>query len=130
MALLTLKQIKDANDLKVVRVPMPEWGGDDAFVYIRNLKAWQRDRFEAEVGKGDSLHLYARLVAMSLCDEQGNFYDPTEEDIIELSEKSAAAMSRLADECCRLSRIGALGKEAYRELEKNLPGQSESSGGG
>lgn len=129
MGLLTLKQIKDANDVKIVKVPMPEWGAD-SFVYIRNLKAWQRDRFEAEVAKGDSLHLYARLIAMSLCDEQGEFYDPTEDDIIDLSEKSAGAMSRLADECCRLSRIGTLGKEAYKELEKNSPGQSESSGAG
>lgn len=129
MGLLSLKQIKDASDVKVVKVPVPEWG-PDSFVCIRNLKAWQRDRFDAEAAKGENIHLRARLVAWSLCDEQGNFYDATDEDVIELSDKNAAVVDRLSDECCKLSRIGAMGKEAYKELEKNSVGQSESSGAG
>jgi hypothetical protein len=115
-------EILGADDLRIEKVPVPEWGGD---VCVRNLRGWERDKFDQEVGFAeDKTHARAKLVSLSLCDESGASLGFTEDDAIALSNKNAKPLDRLFDTACKLSRIG----RQAEELEKNGNGQSESSG--
>ena len=121
--------ILGADDTRIEKVPVPEWG-KGAEVCVRNLIGWQRDQYDKFAqearDKKDFTHLRARLVSVSLCDESGKSLDFTEADVLALSNKSAAPLSRLYDKCLTLS--GFTDDDA-KELEKNDNGQSESSGG-
>lgn len=116
-----------ADDGKIEKVPVPEWGGD---VCVRNLAGWERDKCDnwgaVAREKKDLTHSRAMLVSMSLCDESGKSLDFTEADMLALSKKSGAPLDRLYDVCLRLSGFTANDAKA---LEKNDSGQSESSGG-
>jgi ApbE superfamily uncharacterized protein (UPF0280 family) len=121
--ILDKAQILGADDLKIETVPVPEWGGT---VCVRNLRGWERDKFDQDVGGAvDKTHARAKLVSMALCDKSGASLGFTEEDAIALSDKSAAPLDRLFVVVCKSSGIG---KQDVEELEKNLPGQNESSG--
>lgn len=117
-----------ADDLRIEKVSVPEWKAG-ASVCVRNLKGWQRDqydKFSMEAReKKDFTHTRAKLVSISLCDEKGEFLNFTEAEMLALSEKSAAPLSRLYHACLLLS--GFTDDDA-KELEKNDSGQSESSG--
>jgi hypothetical protein len=118
-------EILGADDLRIEKVPVPEWGGD---VCVRNLHGWERDKHDEFVQeaqeKKDYTHSRARLVSVSLCDETGKSLGFTEADMLALSNKNAAPLDRLYKACVRLSFSGGDAKE----LEKNGNGQSESSG--
>jgi hypothetical protein len=114
-----------AADVVIEKVPVPEWA-TGAEVCVRNLRGWERDKFDQEVGGvEDKTHARAKLVAMALCDESGASLGFTDGDAIKLSGKSAKPLDRLFNAVCRLS---GLGKQDVEDIEKNLPGQSESSG--
>ena len=119
--------ILGADDLRIEKVSVPEWGGE---VCVRNLHGWQRDKcdefIQAAQESKNFAHSRARLVAVSLCDEAGKSLDFTDADMLALSNKSAAPLSRLYSVCLKLS--GFSGADA-KELEKNDSGQSEDSGG-
>lgn len=117
--LLTKEQILNADDLPKELVSVPEWGGD---VYVRTLSGSERDAFEAGTirqGKGSQtvnlLNLRARLVSLSMCDEQGTrlFGDA---DMVALGTKSAAALDRVFAVAQRLSKLSDADVE---ELEGN-----------
>lgn len=118
--------ILGASDLRIEKVPVPEWGGE---VCVRNLTGWERDQIDAFIQKAaqtnDYTHSRARLVSVSLCDESGKSLDFTEADMLTLSKKNAAPLSRLYSLCLRLSGFSA---DDAKELEKNDSGRSESSG--
>jgi hypothetical protein len=118
--------ILGACDLKIETVPVPEWGGE---VCVRNLGGWERDQYDswssAAREKKDFTHARARLVSVSLCDESGKSLDFTEADMLALSKKNAAPLSRLYDLCLVLSGFTT---EDAKALEKNASGQSEPSG--
>ncbi len=120
--------ILGASDLRVEKVPVPEWG-KGAEVCVRNLIGWERDQYDTFASnareKKDYTHARAQLVSVSLCDEAGKSLEFSKADMLALSNKSAAPLSRLYDVCLRLSGFAA---EDVKELEKNDSGQSESSG--
>lgn len=124
MALLSLKEIIEVDDLKTETVSVPEWGGE---VCVRCLKGWQRDQFESWAAENvkDLAHYRAKLVSLALCDENGESLNATEADMLKLSDKNAAALNRVFTVAQRLS---GMGKQDVEDIEKNLKDQSGSSG--
>lgn len=128
MAVLTKEQILSSDDLERELVDVPEWGGE---VWVRTLRARERDQFEAESlqKKGENYetnfrNLRARLVALTMVDEEGNLLFKGK-DVEALGNKSARAMDRVFSVAQRLNGIG---KHDIEELTKNSePAPSESS---
>jgi len=113
---LSKEQILQADDLKTETVAVPEWDGE---VLLRELRGRERDAFEE--GSLDSkrnvtmTNMRARLVAMSAIDEEGERLF-TAKEANELGDKSATALNRLFEVCCRLSGITS---DDVDKLEKN-----------
>ena len=113
---LSKEQILQADDLKRESVDTPEWHGE---VLLRELRGRERDAFEE--GSLDSkrnvtmTNMRARLVAMSAIDEAGERLF-TAKEATELGDKSATALNRLFEVCCRLSGIT---ESDVDKLEKN-----------
>jgi hypothetical protein len=108
MAMLTKDAILASEDLPKELVAVPEWGGE---VYVRCLTGSERDDWESSVmemqgskAKPNLQNLRAKLVARTVCDEEGNrmFGDS---DVVALGAKSAAALDRLYTVAARLSKI-------------------------
>jgi len=113
---LTKADILGAQDLKVERVSVPEWGGD---VFLRSMSSRERDNLEAEAvgwGKGTRApNFRARLIAQLACDEGGNALF-TVADVDALGKKSGAASSRLFNKIMEMTNFTAADIE---DLEKN-----------
>lgn len=103
------------DDLKAVRVEVPEWG-PGAFVFVRTMTSGERDAFEIDVEQrkqdgakqGDPMlflrDMRARTVVLCACDEEGErIFEPS--DAPELTKRSAAVVSRLFDVACKLNGI-------------------------
>lgn len=125
--LLSREEVFAADDIAYETVDVPEWGGS---LRVRGLTGAERERYEASVGyvKGDRWvpkgNAAARLVAMSVVDEQGRLVF-SEEDITKLGRKSAAALRRIVEVSKRLS---GLSDEDMDWLEGNSDGvRSDSS---
>jgi hypothetical protein len=127
---LTRDAILKASDVKIEAVDVPEWGGT---VYVRNLSGTARDKFEGSRvrvvdGKVEIVHenTRARLLAMSICDEQGNllFF---EEDILDLGKKSGTGLDRCYEVAARLSGLRPKDvEEKLKNLSAALTGSSSS----
>ena len=103
--MLTKEQILGADDLKRELVDIPEWGGE---VLLRELRGRERDSFEeGSLDKQRNVtmaNMRARLVALSAIDEEGERLF-TAKEASQLGDKSASALNRLFEVCCRLSGI-------------------------
>lgn len=112
MADLTRDDILAADDIRLEKVHVKEWGGD---VYIKQLSGKEQDKFEQESrgknGGPNLINMRARMVAAALVDKDGKklFSD---EDIIKLSNKSGSVLNRLID------KIGELNRITEEDLEK------------
>ena len=121
---LSKEQILSADDLKTETVNIPEWGGD---VLLRELRGRERDAFEE--GSMDSkrnvtmTNMRARLVALSAIDDEGERLVSSKE-ANELGNKSATALNRLFEVCCRLSGITS---DDVDKLEKNSETHQDAS---
>lgn len=76
---LTAEQIIAANDRKLERVEVPEWGGD-GYVFVRSLSLGEALAVNKETaGIEDSGEIMAVQLAAFLSDDQGNalFTDTT-----------------------------------------------------
>jgi hypothetical protein len=113
---LTKEQILEADDLKRETVDTPEWSGE---VLLRELRGRERDAFEeGSLDKQRNVsmaNMRARLVAASAIDEQGERLF-THNEAAQLGDKSATALNRLFEVCCRLSGITS---DDVDKLEKN-----------
>lgn len=104
MALLSRDDILKVDDRKYEEVAVPEWGGT---VRVRSLTGRERDQFESSLvdkktGQASRLaNARARLVAMTLVDEDGNRLFSTD-DVSALGTKSAAALERVFTAARRL----------------------------
>jgi|ERR1044071_5118765 hypothetical protein len=106
MALLSKDAIWQAQDIKTVDIPVPEWGGT---VRLRGLTGSERDAFEAlsvqligANAKVNQRNLRARLITACAIDEDGApLFDKS--DVIHLGTKSAVALERLFEACLRLN---------------------------
>jgi len=121
------KEILEAKDIEYEYVPVPEWGGEGAFVKIKTMGGQQRDQFEDSiVGKGKpgkkggerEMNVYnvrAKICALHIVDEDGKLLFEWE-DIEALGEKSAKPLDRVATRAQILSGITDADVE---ELAKN-----------
>ena len=105
MNILSKDAILAAEDLPRETVSVPEWGGQ---VLVRTMSGTDRDAFEASLLAKDGRmeNVRARLVALTLCDAQGDrlFNDS---EIAALGRKSARALDRVFSVAQRLNGIGA-----------------------
>ena len=134
MSVLTKAAILAANDIKRESVSVPEWGGE---VFVRTLKGWERDRYDSDMRESfatkEPAHLRAKLVAVALCDDKGSSLGFTPAELLELSDKSSAALDRVYEVAARLCGLftGATNADTVTipaDSEKNLNGQSGGSG--
>lgn len=91
---LTKEQILAAEDMGLLKVAVPEWGGD---VFIRVMTVGERDAYEnewqrkKETGCDD---FRTKFLVRCIVDEKGNrLFDNG--DVSRLSQKSARVMNRL-----------------------------------
>ena len=104
MNILSKDAILAADDLPRETVSVPEWGGE---VLVRTMSGTDRDAFEASLLEKDGRmeNVRARLVALTLCDFQGDrLFDDSE--IAALGRKSARALDRVFSVAQRLNGIG------------------------
>lgn len=114
--ILTKNQILEANDVQTETVEVPEWGGS---VIVKTLSGAERDKLEGSImsqpGERNFTNLRAKIVALSVVDEQGNNLF-TFDEAVELGKKSARALDRIFTATQRLSGITP---EDVEDLSKN-----------
>jgi hypothetical protein len=119
---LSADEILNAEDLKPEPVDVPEWGGT---VLVKGMSGTARDQFEAAmmndnmsgVAKDKAMEMYrARLAAACLVDENGKRLFQGTAVVKRLGEKSAQALTRVAEVASRLS---GLTDEDVEELTGN-----------
>lgn len=124
MNILTKDQILQADDMRTQEVDVPEWGGR---VIVKTLSGNERDQFEESIlsgAKRDFKGVRAKLVALSVVDENGKRLFTFEEANV-LGEKSSRALDRVFGAAQRLSGFT---QKDMEELTENLPeGQSGDS---
>jgi len=122
---LTKEQILQADDLEIEVVEVPEWGGQ---VNIRALTGRERDNLEASVtrtnAKGEMIgmnldNLRARLIAMSMVDDDGRLMFASRAEVLALGGKCGKILNRIFEVAQRLSGITP---EDVEKLTKNSNG--------
>lgn len=109
---LNRDSILGLDDLPVVEVVVPEWGGS---VWVRGMTGTERDAFE-EKGIGAPLKdMRARVAIATVCDHDGNLLF-TDQDLPALMRKSGKALDRILIAAAPLS---GLSKEDIADLKKN-----------
>ena len=96
---LSRDQILGADDLGLVEVEVPEWGGS---VKLRVMRGVERDAFEVRMVSEDRVNVRARLAALSIVDDAGArlFEDG---DIEALGQKNAKALNRVFERAMALN---------------------------
>jgi hypothetical protein len=121
-------QILAANDTKIEKLHVPEWGVD---VYIRTLTGFEGDAFDASTrdseGNRIAENFTAKYCQLVMCDETGaQVFGPG--DLPALSQKSNAALNRVFNAGLKLNRMSAEGiEEAEKNSEKTTQDDSGSS---
>lgn len=108
-ALLSANQILEAEDMRTVDVPCPEWEGT---VRVRGLTGAERDSYEEGLTKETSkgtlrlrlANARAKLVVLAAVGPDGRPMF-TEDHIQQLGRKSAKALDRVYDAAATLSGI-------------------------
>ena len=94
MPALTKDQILAANDVNLLKINVPEWGGD---VYIRVMTVGERDAYENEWQRKKDTGVddfRTKFLVRCLVDEKGSrLFDNG--DVQRLAEKSARVMNRV-----------------------------------
>jgi hypothetical protein len=124
MPSLTKDQILAADDLGLLKLTVPEWGGD---VYIRVMTVGERDAYEnewqrkKETGVDD---FRTKFLVRCLVDEKGmRLFDNA--DVTRLSQKSARVMNRV---WLAAMEHNNLSDQSIEELAKNSePGPTAGS---
>jgi hypothetical protein len=124
MPALTKDQILAADDLGLLKLTVPEWGGD---VYIRVMTVGERDAYEnewqrkKETGVDD---FRTKFLVRCLVDEKGNrLFDNG--DVTRLAQKSARVMNRV---WLAAMEHNNLSDQSIEELAKNSePGPTAGS---
>jgi len=100
---LTRDAILAANDIKLVSVEIPEWGGT---VHVRPMTGSERDSYDMEMVKdGSPRNMRGRLVVRVVCDETGaRLFKDSDADAI--GAKSSSALDRIYLLASKQSRVG------------------------
>jgi hypothetical protein len=106
---LDSKSIIAANDARLEKVHVPEWGGD---VFLRVISGTDRDRFEEAYADQKMKAFRIRFLLLTICDEDGErlFKDEQSEA---LGKKSSVVINRLFEAAWKLN---AFTQEAIDEL--------------
>lgn len=108
---LNKAKILAAEDVKLDKVAVPEWGGD---VYIKTLSGTERDAFEDAYSQDKMRQFRVRFLVLTLCDEKGERLF-TDKEVDELGRKSALVIAKLFEKAWSLNAlrnedVDALGK--------------------
>jgi hypothetical protein len=118
---LDRKSILAANDVKLEKTPVPEWGGD---VYLRVISGADRDRFEESYADQKMKAFRIRFLLLTLCDDSGERLFKDEEAEM-LGKKSSVVINRLFEAGWKLN---AFSQEAVDALGEGSPsGQNAGS---
>ena len=125
--LLNFQYIAAKRDITIRRVEVPEW---DGHVFVRSLNALGKEKFMSTIrhieGEGKDAKVVVnmvgaepRLVAMTLCDEDGNFSVAQDEDSIAEAEKIFGTkdwrpISRISDVSAEINGLGNAAVEAAK----------------
>jgi hypothetical protein len=93
---LSAEQILSSQDANLLRISVPEWGGE---VFVRVMSVGERDSYERLwIGKRETgiENFRTEYLARVLCDDTGKLLF-TRADIDALADKSGAVMGRLFD---------------------------------
>lgn len=123
---LSKGDILGADDRKYEDVLVPEWR-EDGLVRVQSLMGAEKDAFEASlittqqigrklVSRPNYINARAKLAAKCMVDENGQRLF-TDEDVLELGRKSAAALDRVIEVAKRLS---AMNEGDLEKLTDNL----------
>jgi hypothetical protein len=97
-------------ELREVRVPM--LGGS---VYVKEMTAGERDRFEVEHLRSADKDFRARMAAATVCDSEGVLlFGP--DDVAKLSKLPADALTEIVMAANKVNRMSA---DDVEELSKN-----------
>lgn len=134
MGLLDRKKLLESKPLEVVKVDL----GDD-FVYVREMMAWERDKYEQSLRKelkdekGNptfelSLENHkTKLAVCTMCDEKGELLFKPEEWILVSKNMSSSKMEKIVKEAQKLNAISEEEKESIvKNSEAGQPGNSIS----
>jgi hypothetical protein len=139
MGLPSKQQVKASKQLRIEKVPTPEWAEEGAaepcFVYVKRLPPRERDAWEIEVSaRGEGLpdeaakaarmaNFTASLCAATICDENGVLLF-SQDDVADLGEVNGVALKR----CYRkAAELNGMDEKELKALEKNseaAPGDS------
>lgn len=112
---LNKAKILAANDTKLEKVAVPEWGDD---VYIKTLSGTERDQFEDAYSSEKMKNFRSRFLVLTLCDDSGTrLFSDTEIDLI--GSKRADIINRLFDRAWALN--------AFREADVEALGNGSPS---
>lgn len=112
---LTKQQILSADDLGLLEVNVPEWGGS---VFIRVMSVGERDSYENDwmVNRSQGVENFrTKFLQRVLCDDKGELmFSKDEVDV--LAKKSAAVMGKLWEAAMKHNKLSDADVE---ELAKN-----------
>ena len=112
---LTKEQILAADDMGLLEVDVPQWGGS---VFVRVMTVGERDSYENEwmINKSKGVDNFrAKFLQRVLCDEKGELLF-TRDEVTALAKKSARAMTCVWEAAMKHN---ALTSEDVEELAKN-----------
>jgi hypothetical protein len=92
---LTRDQIDAATDAKIIRVSVPELGGE---VCLRLMSVGDRDSYEIKLLEADGKAIpdfRSELLSRTICDEKGALLYPGPEGVAAIKARSADVMHRL-----------------------------------
>lgn len=111
---LDRKSILSANDVRLEKVAVPEWGGD---VYLRVISGTDRDHFEESYADQKMKSFRIRFLVLTLCDESGERIFKDDESEL-LGKKSSVVINRLFEAAWKLN---AFTQEAVDALGEGSP---------
>ena len=112
---LSKDQILSADDMGLLEVAVPEWGGS---VFVRVMTVGERDSYENEwmVNKDRGVSNFrSKFLQRVLCDEKGDLLFPPAE-VEKLAKKSARVITRVWDAAMKHN---SLTDDDVEELAKN-----------
>lgn len=130
--MLTKHQIFSANDTRIEKVSVPEWGGEVGIRVISGAARDQLDVFLAGIvdAKGNVINpagLRTKVCVLACCDDAG---EPifSEKDIPVLLEKNSVALDRVSDAAMKLNGLGKKAVEVARDDFSAAPKSDSGSG--
>lgn len=113
MTILTRTQILNAKDFDTAEVDVPEWGGADAKVLVRELNAAEQDEIGLQAANPDgsidvrlTKGMRVKMVHWCVINQDGApMFE--EKDVRKLAQKSSKVISRISDKIRELSGLGS-----------------------